>query len=165
MDTVKLLLITVLPALLLGCIVGIVTGKHRVKKLNNQLHPVLTTRQRIVYSVSIALGVACILTGIFYNPQPAMDDMGMEGMYGGEDMYGDMYGEMDPGLADPIMEGDLLLETEQDVVDDNANAEGGEAEPVEEAVPDVELEVAVPAPSPGTAVARPSGGSGVIRVG
>lgn len=101
MGIVKILLLTVLPAIVLGCIIGIIAGKHQVKKANNQVRRVLSNTQRIVYSVSILVGVACVITGFMYKPAGSaidagnMDEMGM----------GD-YGEMG-GFDDGVMIGDM----------------------------------------------------------
>lgn len=110
MEALKLILITFLPAIAVGCIFGVVAGRHKVKKEAGQVRSILNTRQRIMYSVSIVLGIACILFGIFY--MPGNDTTG--GM--GDGVYeGDFYdpGMMDPGMTMP--EGDMTM------YDDGAN--------------------------------------------
>jgi len=68
MDIVKLLLLTVLPALVLACIVGLIVGRYQVKKAQGELKSVFSPKQWMAFATSIALGVVCILVGIFYHP-------------------------------------------------------------------------------------------------
>lgn len=167
---VKILLLTVLPAVVIACIVGVVAGKHQVKKANNQVRRVLSTRQRIVYTLSILVGIACVATGIFYKPADAVDVGGMGDM--GEMGMGD-YGEMG-GFEDG--KGELPMDDMEggaDIVDDPL-PEGGIENPVgimpldgeEEAeLTDEEPEVADPDgaeadPEPEPAPPAPSTGGG-----
>lgn len=68
METWKILLITLLPAVVLGCVIGIVSGKHQAKKAAGRVKPLLNKRERLIYSLCVLLGTACILFGIFVAP-------------------------------------------------------------------------------------------------
>ena len=75
MSTPIILLLTVLPALALACIVGVVVGKYQVKKAAGQVRGLLTARERIIYAASALLGVTLLLVGIFYQgPAPRQDE-------------------------------------------------------------------------------------------
>ncbi len=102
MEIVKLLLLTLLPAVVLGCLVGVFAGRHKVKKEAGQIRSILNTRQRVLYSVSILVGISCILFGILYTPKQDMGDMGMDsGFY-------DDSGMMEPDMNEPAAEVGLL---------------------------------------------------------
>ena len=108
MDMVKLLLVTLLPAVALGCLVGILIGKYRVKKQAGRIRSILNTRQRILYSVSILVGIGCILFGILYTPE---QDMGMD-----SDFYDPGMDMMEPGMEEPAGEVGLLDLPQQEML-------------------------------------------------
>jgi len=66
MATINILLVTVLCALALACIVGVVVGKYQAKKAAGQLRGLLSPRERAIYVASVVLGVVLLLVGIFY---------------------------------------------------------------------------------------------------
>ncbi len=83
MAIVKVVLLTVLVTVGVGCVVGVYLGKQAVKKVSNQSKPLLTPKERIVYASMMAAGVACILLGVFLVPrlttnQTNTDMMGQE---------------------------------------------------------------------------------------
>ena len=165
MEIVKLLLLTLLPAVVLGCLVGIFAGKHKVKKEAGQIRSILNTRQRILYSVSILVGISCILFGILYTPEQDMGDMGMDsGFY-------DDSGMMEPGMEEPAdevglfenpnaemmaVEEDALPDEPLDFEEDQTDSEGEPADQAaqEDEVPQPETETQ--AADSGVAVARPA---------
>jgi len=97
MEALKIFLIIVLPLVILGCIAGIILGKYQLKKANRQLRRLLSRRQRVVCSASVAAGVVCVLLGVLLpNPAPQYPDMNGDvifadgmGMAEGEDMHFD----------------------------------------------------------------------------
>ena len=44
-----------------------------MKKQAGRIRSILNTRQRILYSVSILVGIGCILFGILYTPEQDME--------------------------------------------------------------------------------------------
>ncbi|MDR2909731.1 MAG: hypothetical protein LBU86_07600 [Oscillospiraceae bacterium] len=129
MESLKLLLLIVLPAIVVACIVGVVFGKHQIKKENGRLRPVLGKKERIVYSASMALGVVLLLVGFLYNPAPDDGMAGMDGM----DPYGDM--GMEGGDMTGLPNGDIMAMPEGEIItgepDPALNVEAtGEEEPV-----------------------------------
>lgn len=88
MDVWKLLILTILVAVLLGCTVGVLIGKHQLKKQRPDYKALLTNKERIIYFACILLGAACIAIGFLYKPasnpdpnmQPGMEqEFGMDG--------------------------------------------------------------------------------------
>jgi len=155
MNIVKLLLLTLLPAVVLGCLVGIFVGKYKIKKESGQIRSILNTRQRILYSASILIGICCILFAIFYSPQQDTGDMGMDPGYYEPGMEPDM----EPGMEGPddevgIFEGgapleeDALPEEPIDYEEPAADGAGDSADTAEEA-PQPQ-----PAPQPRVAVTK-----------
>ena len=74
-NTLSILLLTVLCALVLACIVGIAVGKYQAKKAAGQVRGLLSRRERTIYATSVVLGVALLLMGIFYQgPAPRSNE-------------------------------------------------------------------------------------------
>lgn len=74
MELWKLILITLLSAVVLGCIIGVVVGKHQLKKMSGNYRPLLNNKERIIYGACVLLGAACLAVGLFYTPpEPQMD--------------------------------------------------------------------------------------------
>ncbi|MCL2857724.1 MAG: hypothetical protein FWE19_08435 [Oscillospiraceae bacterium] len=74
MSTLNILLLSVLGALALACIVGVVVGKYQVRKAAGQVRGLLSPRERAIYAASVALGVTMLLVGIFYQgPAPRQE--------------------------------------------------------------------------------------------
>lgn len=97
---IKVLIITLLLALVGGCIIGVVLGKRAVKKSMGEIKPVLSTKERIIYSIVFVLGAACICIGVFLVPRltgagEMLEDpmMGMEGEMYGPEGGGATYGD------------------------------------------------------------------------
>ena len=67
METWKILGITIISAIVLGCVGGMVIGKHQIKKMSGNFRPLLSIRERIIYSACILLGAGFILFGVFYD--------------------------------------------------------------------------------------------------
>jgi hypothetical protein len=191
METWKILLITLLSAVVLGCIIGVVSGRQQVKKLKGMSRALLTSKERMVYGALVLFGAACIAVGIFVVPNLGAADAGMmdEGMRPGG-MFDDSMGiEANPGdiminsvvpedaIEGELVEGDLVEgevaegETiEGEVVEDETvEGEVAEDETVgDEAVvtEDADAAVAAPAPAPRRApAARASGGMVIYRAG
>lgn len=81
MATWKILLITLLAAVLLGCIIGVAVGKHQVKKNRAGYKPLLSRKERILYAVCIVGGAACIAFGLLYTPpSQQLENEMMDGM-------------------------------------------------------------------------------------
>ena len=72
METWKILLLTVLIAVALGCVAGILIGKYAVKRANSSRKPLLSFRERIVYSALILVGAGLIAFANLYT-FPATD--------------------------------------------------------------------------------------------
>lgn len=66
METWKILLITVASAVVLGCILGVIIGKHQAKKARGDYKPLLSLKEKIIYFLCFAVGTGCVLLGIFY---------------------------------------------------------------------------------------------------
>lgn len=81
METWKILLITLLAAVAIGSIIGVLVGKHQVKKAQSGRKPLLSVKERIIFSALILAGVACILVGNFYT-LPSQN----EGVIDGDEM-------------------------------------------------------------------------------
>ena len=99
MDIARLLLITLLSAIVLACIIGVAVGKYQVKKAAGQLRPLLTTRERIIYAASATIGVICLLVGIFYQPRPPVHEGNMEWAMDPPFSDGEFM-QMDPGVRE-----------------------------------------------------------------
>ena len=99
MAILRMLFMTVVPAVVLACVIGLLVGRHQVKKAAGQLKPLLTQKERIIYAPSITIGVICLAVGIFYQPPARMPDQGDMGMmmpdhsFGGQDFV-----NMDGGM-------------------------------------------------------------------
>jgi len=125
MEILKVLLITLLAAVGGGCLIGVLSGKHAVKKAFNKSKPLLSIKERIIYAGLLAGGAACILAGIFLvspggegdlidpglDGKPGMEgeEFGMEGEYtmgGDEFTMGDVDGG--DGLEDSSLEDSSL---------------------------------------------------------
>lgn len=84
MDIIKILLITLLAAVGGGCIIGIVSGKHAVKKAMSGSKPLLSKKELAIYLGLFLAGAACIAFGVLWLPNTGQDMMGsgeMDGMY------------------------------------------------------------------------------------
>lgn len=130
MVTWKLLLITLLSAVVLGCVIGVLTGKHQIKKARGGYKPLLSVRERIIYSLCIVMGAVCVLVGVFYLPGAEAQEQGMamypgmEGQLSPDGMDPGAEGELDPGAqADPSAQVGVALEGV--IIDDQANGEAG----------------------------------------
>ena len=73
-----ILFLVLLAAVIIGCIAGVLIGKHQVKRETSS--PVLSFRQRIVFLSCILLGIGCILGGNYLDRRSASPDMVMEGL-------------------------------------------------------------------------------------
>ena len=60
-------------AVILGALVGAVVGKYRVKAAQGQRRRLLTTKERVLYSLCVAVGISCILFGLMYNAPAEVD--------------------------------------------------------------------------------------------
>ena len=75
MNTLNILLLTVLCALVLACVVGVVVGKYQAKKEAGQVRGLLSPQERIIYAASVVVGVVLLLVGVFYQgPAPRPDE-------------------------------------------------------------------------------------------
>lgn len=166
METWKLLLITLLSAVLIGCIIGVLVGKHQLKKKREDYRPLLSIKERIIYTLCILLGIACIAVGVRYNTSDdnlaADGEMGMEGeMMPG--IEGGMMGEegamVDNGIADSPEPGMVDGGMEADA-ENPEGQEGDEAEST--ANPDTEAEAAGDDSEPTDATAEAAGGGGIV---
>ncbi|MCL2580254.1 MAG: hypothetical protein FWE32_09540 [Oscillospiraceae bacterium] len=168
MNTLNLLLLTVLPALVLACLAGLIIGKYQVKKAQGQLKSVLTPKQRMVVTASVSIGVACILLGIFL-PSGENQAGEMDGWYMGE-MDDDAHWA-DNGWENPGFEDEMAYRPDEDgmggwpIEDDQADwlfegdTVGGH---YDQEYPDDELDYIPDAapPSPGSSASASSGSSG-----
>ena len=66
MNTLNILLLSVLGALVLACIVGVAVGRHQAKKAAGQVRELLSPKERAIYAASVVVGVALLLVGILY---------------------------------------------------------------------------------------------------
>lgn len=67
----KIILLSILTAVVLGSVGGVLIGKYLVKRAKSNKKPVLSRKERILYLACIALGTASILFGVFYkSPEP-----------------------------------------------------------------------------------------------
>lgn len=105
MELWKLLLITLLAAVVLGCLAGVLLGRHQLKKLSGNYRPLLSTKERVIYLACILLGAGCIAFGLLYtSPATQVDDAtGESGEVQQEDgmnagMGADVYTQEDAGL-------------------------------------------------------------------
>jgi len=175
MDIVRLLLLTVLPVVALACVVGVVVGRHQVKKAAGQLNPILSSRERIVYATSILLGVVFLLVGIFYQPvaemhHPDQDFFWEEGR-DFEHMNGmmEMPMDMDDSFFDDSAYG--MEEGEYPEYELPYHSDDYESTPSEETVPapspsggaSAPTIPARPAPSPAPPRPAPRSGTVIIR--
>lgn len=121
MATWQMLLITLLVAVVLGCIIGVLVGKHQVKKLSGNYKPILSVPERIIFAVCVVAGVVCISLGLFYTPggeqniQDGMNPGMQEGMVPGGDM------EMNPGEVMP--EGEIQPRGEEGEIPESGASE------------------------------------------
>ena len=77
MNTLNILLLTVLCALALACIVGVAVGKYQTKKAAGQIRGLLSPRERAIYAACVVLGTIMLLVGVFYEgPAPRQDEGG-----------------------------------------------------------------------------------------
>ena len=92
MNSVNILLVTVVPVLVLAPIVGFLIGRHLAKKAAGQLKSLLSAKERIVYFSSVGLGIVLLLIGIFYHPANPPGRHPEPGQGGGEtfDIWGDV---------------------------------------------------------------------------
>ena len=61
-----LVLITGASAIILGAIIGIIVGKHKLKVAQGRVRRLLSTKERLLYSLCVVLGVVCLLFGVFF---------------------------------------------------------------------------------------------------
>lgn len=88
METYKLLLLTLLAAVLLGCGVGVFLGKYQLKIRKPNYKPLLSKKEKILYSVSVFLGAVCIAVGALYSPPRQLPPDGMGEMAVGDSQSG-----------------------------------------------------------------------------
>lgn len=178
METWKLLLITLLSAVLLGCIVGVLSGKHQLKRQREDYRPLLSLKERLVYTACILLGITCIVFGVRYNTPDdgvSMDGgmgMGMEGemtpgMDGGAGVMGDVDVAVDEAWVDTPQVDIPQVDTPQDsgaidgaadeTADNNADTTES-ADDTTEPTASAEAEASAEAAAPAQAGARVSGG-------
>lgn len=69
MATWQILLILFVAAGGLGSLGGVVIGKVMLRRAKSAGGPLLSKRERIIYSASVLLGIAFILFGVFYDFQ------------------------------------------------------------------------------------------------
>jgi hypothetical protein len=134
METWKLLLVTLLSAVVLGCVVGVITGKRLVKKARGGYQPLLTAKERVVYSLLVIFGAACVAVGVFVVPSVGGLDEAMVydefgnpmpgGMMEGENLLvGDMVDGvvLDDGMGGDIMVNNATTEeaVESEIVEDD----------------------------------------------
>jgi len=167
MSTVKILLVTVLTAVVGGCIIGVLWGKHTVKKITLNRKPLLSPRERLVYLGMLVLGAACIALGVFL-PSTAGStvDSGGEVMVG-EDMLPGAWGDYieNPGAADEPPAGDDAEAGETGSGEDQAAEPGDDTEGGDGDTGDAQGEdTAETAGDGGVAVARPGSGGGAVIV-
>ncbi|GHU79030.1 hypothetical protein FACS1894191_0920 [Clostridia bacterium] len=67
METWKILVITIASAVVLGCIIGVIVGKHQLKKAQSGYSPILSLKEKIVYFLCFAVGAGCVLIGVFHD--------------------------------------------------------------------------------------------------
>lgn len=154
MEILKVLLITLLAAVGGGCLIGVLSGKHAVKKAFNKSKPLLSIKERIIYAGLLAGGAACILAGIFLvspggegdlidpglDGKPGMEgeEFGMEGEYtmgGDEFTMGDVDGgdgledsSLDDGdVEEALPEGDEDSEADGEATDADEESSGEES--------------------------------------
>ena len=63
MEIWKLFLVTVVSAIAVGCIAGIIVGKHLVNRANTSPRPLFTPKQRIVLFVCLGAGILTVVLG------------------------------------------------------------------------------------------------------
>ncbi|MDR2933210.1 MAG: hypothetical protein LBV27_08905, partial [Oscillospiraceae bacterium] len=138
METWKILLITILSAVVLGCIIGVIIGKYQVKRAQSDRKPLLSVKERVIYFLCMALGAGCILFGVLYtfpsSQNPDMTDPGNMidgGMIGGGAAEGDI---ADGGQAAGDQEAAMAInpnpgaESAADESDSNSGDEIGDSD-------------------------------------
>ena len=176
METVRLLLLTLLPALVLACIVGLVVGRYQVKKAQGQLKSVFSPRQWVCFAASIALGVACILVGIFYHPNAGTqwDDPWFPDEMDGGSFW--MDGEVVPEWDESGFEGglndwpdEIYLEPSEEISGEYSEEIEGEQVFTEDDYLSDTPDLPPPSPDGGSVSAqpmpRPASPGGVVRIG
>jgi len=166
MSTVKILLVTVLTAVVGGCIIGVLWGKHTVKKITLNRKPLLSSRERLVYLGMLVLGAACIALGVFL-PSTAGStvDSGGEVMVG-EDMLPGAWGDYieNPGAADEPPAGDDAEAGETGSGEDQAAEPGDDTEGGDGDTGDAQGEDTAETAGDGVAAAGPGSGGGAVIV-
>ncbi len=85
METWKILLISLSAALALGLIGGTTIGKIMVKRAKSPRKPILSTKERMIYSACVLLGTALVLFGVFFKfDGPKTAEMSPDGAMSGE---------------------------------------------------------------------------------
>lgn len=105
METWKILIISLAAALALGPAVGIITGKYMVKRAKSTHKPLLTKKERIIYSVSVLVGTGLILFGVFFPFKKNVDVNGDGTLVfdGGAPGYSsEVNGEANPGTEEEL---------------------------------------------------------------
>lgn len=133
METWKLLLITVLSAVALGCIIGIVTGKQMVKRSRDGYKSLLSRKERVVYTACMVVGAGLILAGVYLVPGgnggagDLPGDMMNGGMTEGEMMDPAAQQAMRPGDDGMADSGDQEIPPEGDGLADTVDAADSDA--------------------------------------
>jgi len=117
METWKIIGITVVSAVVLGCIIGAVIGKYQLKKAQSDYKPLLSFKEKLVYFTCFALGAGLVLFGVFYDFSTGNE-------------YGDMV-----NVGDIQVDGDFEeIQTDSPNISGGAVAFGDDAVVMEEAV-------------------------------
>lgn len=120
METWKLLLITLLSAVVLGCVIGIVTGKQQLKRARGNYRPLLSVKERIIYTLCLVAGGICIAAGLHFLSSGEDAAVGLEN---GGDVNSSIMGN---GMTEGgIVEDGLTVNSA--VTDDGEVAGGGTA--------------------------------------
>ncbi|WRS27841.1 hypothetical protein U6B65_01555 [Oscillospiraceae bacterium MB08-C2-2] len=161
MEIAKILLITILGAVAIGVIGGLLVGKYIVNRKNRK--PLLSRKELILYCTCVLVGIALVLTGVFYAPagEGDMTDPSMmnSGMTGGEISEGEMGIDVAVDAQEP--QTDDALPLPETAEDENADTEdaGETADATESSAASSEAADAPAAAGSirgGTAVARAS---------
>ena len=160
MQILKLVAITLLSALALGCIFGVIIGKHQLKKMRGESRALLSKKERIVYTACMLLGIGAMAFGIFYTSPTSA-----ENLYEGENMgVQEEFSDKMPDVmgASP----DYAVDEDADVSVDLAEGEAAEdgTEALEEDTETEDTAAAQTQASPPRVVSRSrNGGVAVMR--
>ena len=150
MNTLWLFIIIIVGILLVACIAGVAAGRYQLNKARGK-RSLLSAKERIIYTVSIVLGCACIAFGIFYKAPQKTAEFDMVEIPGIEENSGIDYPMDEQDDAQDSIE---IAEDLQDEMQD----EQGEAqdETAEEAKPEDNSTATRPAPGGNAGAATPT---------